>query len=165
MTLDQLTGSRRIPTFDRLWERHKNPWSWLVRPPFGALYLYGAWRQSLALLLLATLALSTSWFWFPRPKRVSPNIDRFIEIERRFVTPPYTFEKLAGALLVLLFLIGVTGALWRGSIALGLWVFAGGALFKSIWSVAVAGRAGYPAAWIGLVSALLSGLLALYCAA
>lgn len=136
-----------------------------MRPPFGALYLYGAWRQSPALLLLATLALSTSWFWFPRPKRVFPHIERFIDIERRFVTPPYTFEKLAGALLVLLFLIGVTWALWRGSIVFGLWVFTGGALFKSVWSIAVAGRAGYPAALIGLVSALLSALLALYCAA
>lgn len=146
--------------FDRLWERHKNPWSWAVRPLLGVLYLYGAWARSVPLMAAALAGLATSWFWFPKPARPHPSLDRFIEIERRYVTRPYTAGKIAGGVAVLVFLVAVTVALWTHNLRLGLGVFAAGAAGKAVWSLKVAGRAGLPAAAIGAASALLAGLAA-----
>ncbi len=143
--------------FDQLWERHKNPWSWIARPLLGALLLYGAWLNSLALVVLSVIGLATSWFWFPKPRRVHPRIERFIDVERRFVTPPYTAQKVIGAAAVLGFVVLVTTALWLRHAVLGLSVFMIGALAKSLWSLAVAGRAGVPAAVIGAITAVAAG--------
>lgn len=144
----------------RLWERHKNPLSWFVRPPLGALMFYGAWRQSWLLLGAGALGAATSWFWFPGPRKARPWVERFIDVERRFLTPPWTLPKVLGLLGVAGFLVVVTAAFWRRDAALGLSVFTAGALSKAVWSLVVAKEAGIPAAVIGLASALVAaGLL------
>lgn len=142
-----------MTVFERLFERHKNPLSWIVRPAFGILMFYGAWRNSVLLLSLGVVGAATSWFWFPRPRRLRPWVDRFIEVERRYITPPWTAPKVFGLAAVFVFIVVVTVAFWRHDVALGLSIFVLGALAKSIWSVKVAGRAGIPAAIIGIVSA------------
>ncbi len=149
---------RIMTTFDQLWERHKNPWSWVARPLLGALLLYGAWLNSVALVILSVIGLATSWFWFPRPSRVHPYIERFIDVERRFITPPYTGQMLICAGLVVGVVGLATAALWLRHVVLGLSVFMAGAVAKSVWSLVVAGRAGVPAAVIGAITAAGAGI-------
>jgi len=143
-------------TFDRLYERHKNPLSWLVRPPLGAIMPYGAWRHSWLLLSFGFVGAATSWFWFPKPKKTRLWVDRFIDVEREFLTPPWTASKVLGLFCVAVFLVVVTYALWRHDAVLGLSVFAFGALCKAVWSVIVAKDAGIPAAVIGVASAVIA---------
>ncbi|MBI4244682.1 MAG: hypothetical protein HY606_11380 [Planctomycetes bacterium] len=51
----------------QLWERHKNPLSWTLRPFFAVILYYGVWSHSWTLIAIAIIGLSTSWFWFPKP--------------------------------------------------------------------------------------------------
>jgi hypothetical protein len=143
----------------RLWERHKNPWSWFMRPVFGIGMFYGAWLQSWPVLLLGVFGLATSWCWFPKPQKVHPWVERFIEVEKLYVTPPWTTAKL-GALLAVLLLMSVSlAAFWQHSLKFGLLLMFFGGLAKSIWSLKVAGRAGLFAAAFGVFWALLAGVL------
>ena len=146
-------------TFERLYERHKNPLSWLVRPPLGALMFYGAWRNSWLLLALGFLGVATSWFWFPKPEIARPWVERFIDIERQYLTPPWTAPKVVGLLAVVIFLFLVTIALWKHDAVLGLSLFAMGALCKAAWCLVVAKDAGIPAALIGVASAAAAAAL------
>ena len=145
--------------FSVLWERHKNPWSWLMRPLFGATLLYGAWMNSLLVVSISLFGLATSWFWFPKPRNTYPWVERFIDTEKDYLTPPWTLQKVLGLGLTALFLIATTLIFWTHQLAWGLLLYAGGSLFKSIWSLFAAKRAGIPAAIIGLISALGSGLI------
>lgn len=147
----------RRGTLARLYERHKNPLSWLVRPPLGAIMFYGAWQHSWPLLSFGLVGVATSWCWFPRPRKIRPWVERFIDIEREYLTPPWTAPKLLGLVAVAVFLVVVTCALWRHDAVLGLSAFAFGALCKAVWSVIVARDAGIPAAIIGVMSAAIAG--------
>lgn len=144
---------------ERLWERHKNPLSWLVRPPLGALWFYGAWRQSGTLLALGVLGVATSWFWFPRPATPRTWVERFIDIERRYMAPPWTALKLAGLAMTAMILVVSTVAFWRHDGILGLTIVAFGALLKAVWSLKVARAAGIPAALIGIFVATVAAEL------
>jgi hypothetical protein len=143
--------------FTRLWERHKNQLSWWVRPLFGALWFYGAWRNSGWLLAAGVLGASTSWFWFPKPARPHPRIERFIDLEKEHLTPPWTAGKVLGLLAVGVFLVIATAAFWRRDAVLGLSLVAFGALLKAAWSVTVARAAGVLPAVIGVLTAAVAG--------
>jgi hypothetical protein len=121
---------------------------------------YGAWRHSLLMLTAGLLGVATSWFWFPKPARIHHWVQRFIDVEREYVSPPWNAAKVIGLVAVLAFVTVVTVALWRHDARLGLSVFILGALAKSVWSLAVAKWAGIPAAVIGILSAAVAaGLL------
>lgn len=145
-------------TFDKLWERHKNPASWIMRPLFGAVMFYGAWLNSWLLLVLGIFSLGTSWFWFPKPKRIHAWVERFIDVEKQFITPPWELKKVLSLVFVLIFLVIVTVAFWQHDARLALVLFIFGALYKAFWSLYVSRRAGIPAASIGVISAILAAV-------
>jgi len=73
--------------FRRLWERHKNPVSWVCRPFFGLVITYGAILHSWAIILIGVLCLGTSWFWFPKWKQTPAWAEEFINKEFEVLTP------------------------------------------------------------------------------
>ncbi len=143
----------------KLWERHKNPWSWFMRPVFGIVMFHGAWLQSWPVLLLGVLGLATSWCWFPKPQVVHPWVERFIEVEKPYVSPPWTPAKVGALLAVLALMIVSLSAFWQRSLKLGLILMFFGGLAKSVWSLKVAGKAGLFAAAFGVFWALLASVL------
>jgi hypothetical protein len=143
----------------RLWERHKSPWSWFARPVFGATLFYGAWLRSEWLMALGLVGVATSWFWFPKPRVVPRWVDRFIDIERTYLTPPWTSAKMLGFTITLLYLALTIAAFWNRRLELALGFVLAGCLLKAVWSVAVARRAALGAVIISLVSAAIAGLI------
>lgn len=145
--------------FDTLWERHKNPLSWFVRPFFGAFWFYGAYINSWVFLGLGVFGTATSWFWFPKPEKTHEWVERFIDIEKKYITPPWDFKKVVSLLLVFSFLIAITVVFWYHDVKLGLVIFIFGALLKAVWSVIVARKYGIPAAIIGIICAFAAALI------
>lgn len=130
-----------------------------MRVIFGATLLYGSWMNSITWVAVSLFGLGTSWFWFPKPQKVYPWVEEFINTEKDYITPPWTAEKLLGLGLTALFLIAITWIFWTHQLALGLLLYAAGSLTKSIWSLFVAKQAGILAAIFGLVSALGAGIV------
>lgn len=130
-----------------------------MRPLFGIVMFYGAWLQSWPVLLLGVLGLATSWCWFPKPVKVHPWVERFIDVEKAYVTPPWTFTKIGALLAVLALMIVSLAAFWHRSLQLGLILMFFGGLAKSVWSLKVAGKAGLFAAAFGVFWALFAAVL------
>lgn len=130
-----------------------------MRPLFGVVMFYGAWLQSWPVLLLGVLGLATSWCWFPKPVKVHPWVERFIDVEKAYVTPPWTLAKVGALLAVLALMIVSLAAFWHRSLQLGLILMFFGGLAKSVWSLKVAGLAGVFAAAFGVFWALLAAVL------
>jgi hypothetical protein len=80
-----LPDYRRI--FRRLWDRHKNPISWVCRPFFGLIFCYGAILQSWPIILVGVLGMGSSWFWFPKWKHTPAWAEEFINKEFEVLTP------------------------------------------------------------------------------
>ena len=142
-----------------LWERHKNPISWLMRPLFGAVWFYGAWLNNWPLLLLGIFGISTSWFWFPKPKKTHPWVEKFIDIEKKYITPPWTFLKVLPLIVTFVGLIVITLAFWYHNAKLGLVILIFGSLYKGVWSYIVAKKAGIIALIIGILSAIAAAII------
>ncbi|WP_157471834.1 hypothetical protein [Gilvimarinus agarilyticus] len=144
---------------DILWERHKSIWSWYMRPLFGFVLFYGAWLNDWFVLMVGFIGLSTSWFWFPKPKMISPLVEEFINIERSFLTPPWHKAKVGSLVAVLMFVVISIFIFWYRWLELGLVLMCVGGLAKSFWSFKVAGRSGYIAAFFGFFWAGMSILI------
>lgn len=143
----------------RLWERHKNPLSWFARPLFGATLFYGAWVHSGWLLALGFVGVTTSWFWFPKPRDVPRWIERFIDIERSYLSPPWTSTKVFGFAVTLFFVAFTIAAFWKRHLDVALGIVMAGCLVKAVWSIAVARGAAMGAVIFGLASAAGAALV------
>lgn len=131
--------------------RHRNPISWILRPVIGIVWFYGAWIQSIWIVLFCIFGLATSWFWFPEPKESPEWVIRFLEIERGYVTPPYTYKKVIPFSMIFVFLGIFTWVLWFQDLTLGAVILIFAFLFKAIWSYVVAKDAGLPIAVLSIV--------------
>lgn len=120
-----------------------------MRPTFGFVFFYGAWLNSWIVLLIGLFGLSTSWFWFPKPKKVNPTVERFINIEREYLTPPWTLVKVGGLISVISFILLATLMFWYRWVETALFLMCIGGIAKSFWSIKVAGKSGYIAAGFG----------------
>lgn len=151
---------RESPTLlSGLWERHKNPMSWVARPLFGSIMFYGAWIHSWWVLALGIVGVATSWFWFPRPGRVPRWVEKFIDVERAYVSPPWNAPKLLGFLVTFLFVAFTIVSFWQRRPGLALAMVIAGCLLKAGWSLAVARGAAIGAALFGLISAAIAALI------
>lgn len=123
------------------WARHHNQWSWYIRPLFILPFCYFAWRRSLSGVVLTVLGTLTSIAWFPAPETPSPEILRYLEVERRWLTSgPLTTAMviLVGAYLWLL-----AAAFWTRRWLYGLLVLNAATLSKVVFSVTFGGEAGW----------------------
>ena len=100
--------------FSRLWERHKNPASWVCRPFFGLLIGYGAILHNWMLIAIGIIGVGTSWFWFPKPGRTPPWAEVFIDKEYEVLTPGsrWDFRRVIAPSLLPLALAGFYSLLW-----------------------------------------------------
>ena len=135
-----------------------------MRPLFGAIMLYGAYINSWTFVAVSVFGLTTSWFWFPKPKKVYPWIEKFIEVEYEYVTPPWSAKKILMLLYVLVGLSAIVAAFWYHSAKIGLVLFIVGSLHKAWWSYNVSKKVGdpkvgIPAAVIGVFSAAVAAII------
>lgn len=100
--------------FSRLWERHKNPVSWVCRPFFGLIIGYGAILHNWPLILIGIIGVGTSWFWFPKPSCTPAWAELFIDKEFEVLTPAsrWDFKKVIAPSLLPLALAGFYSLLW-----------------------------------------------------
>nr|WP_272213074.1 hypothetical protein [Marinicella sp. W31]MDC2879017.1 hypothetical protein [Marinicella sp. W31] len=140
--------------FHWAFERHQNTASWLARPLLVLPYCYFAWRRSLAGIMLSTLAILSSMFWFPAPAVPRQDVMGFLTMERQVLSRGWTIGNVAGALAVISYGWALGAAFWYRSWKLGLGVAAAGALLKSLWSILFSPEAGQtvlPFAFAGLL--------------
>ena len=123
------------------WQRHHNILSWYIRPLFILPLAYFSYRQSLRGILLTLVALTTSMFWFPAPKRVDPRVAEFLRMEQEFLTA-LTPSKVLMLLLVPLSLGSLCLAFWKRSLGYGLLIINAIALGKLGWSLAEGSSSG-----------------------
>jgi len=139
-----LSLCRRVPNYDenfrRLWERHKNPISWVCRPFFGLLAVGGLSLHNWAMIGVGVFGIATSWFWFPKPKRPPQWAENFIDKEFETIQPsenPWGLRRVAQIILIIAAVAIMCAALWllpHPYNWLGLIVLAVGAVYKTIWS-------------------------------
>lgn len=123
------------------WARHHNPWSWYIRPLFILPFCYFAWRRNLIGVVLTVLATLTSTAWFPAPATPNPEILRYLEVERRWLTSgPLTTAMvlLVGASLWLL-----ASAFWTRRLLYGVLVLNVATFLKVVFSMTFGGKAGW----------------------
>jgi hypothetical protein len=137
------------------WMRHHNPLSWYIRPLFLIPFCYFAWRRSPAGVAATLLALATSMFWFPAPANPDPRVAEFLEVERQYLSGPWSAAKILFTATVPAFLFAVAYAFWRRSVWIGLAVIAAGVLLKIGWSLYYGGGSGW-----AVVPPAITGLLA-----
>jgi hypothetical protein len=133
-----LTGYRDI--FLRLWERHKNPVSWVCRPFFGLIIGYGAILRSWHIILVGVLGIGTSWFWFPKRKNTPTWAEEFINKEFEVLTPdnPWDLRRVVFPSVGLpLGLAGLAILLWYLAYPwnwLGMLILIAATILKVVWS-------------------------------
>jgi len=125
------------------WERHHNPLSWYIRPLFVLPFCYFAYKKRLWGVVLTVIAVVTSMFWFPAPAGEDPRATAFLEVERSYITGPWTLAKIAMTALVPLWFVVLGWAFWRRSWLAGFLVINVGALLKVIWSFYFAGASAW----------------------
>lgn len=152
---DFLPGYQRI--FLRLWERHKNPVSWVCRPFFGLIIGYGAILQSWLIILVGALGIGTSWFWFPKWKNTPAWAEEFINKELE-VLIPVNRQDLKRVMLssigLPLGLAGLAALLWFLPYPwnwLGMLIFVIATVFKIVWSGRLHRDVFKPVTWITLI--------------
>ncbi len=136
------------------WERHQNPLSWYIRPLFVLPYCYFAYKKSVLGLSLTLIAVVTSMFWFPAPAEIDPRAAAFLEMERHYITTPWTFTKWAMTMSIPVWFVLLAWAFWKRSWLAGLIVLNVGVLLKVIWSFFFGGDVAWsivPAVGIGII--------------
>lgn len=133
-----LPGYRDV--FCRLWERHKNPVSWVCRPCFGLVIGYGAILHSWEIILAGAFGIGTSWFWFPQWKNTPAWAEEFIDKEFEVLTAASHWDLRRVVLPSIglpIGLAGLAGLLWYLSYPwnwLGMSILVAATILKIIWS-------------------------------
>jgi hypothetical protein len=144
------------------WARHHNPLSWYIRPLFILPFCYFAWRRSITGLVLTLLATLSSIAWFPAPESPSPEVVKYLSLERRWLTSgPLT---LAIVVLIGTSLWLLAAAFWTRRWLYGVLVLNVATLTKVAFSVLFGGEAGWASLAPSLVTLLVCDVafLALY---
>jgi hypothetical protein len=161
-----LPDYRRV--FKRLWERHKNPISWVCRPFFGLIFCYGAILHSLPILLIGALGMGSSWFWFPKWKRTPDWAEKFINKEyevltpenrldfKRVILPSFGMPLGLAALAVLLWNLAYPWN-WVGILVMVILT-----IFKTIWSSNLEGSVLNPLRYIVLLGFILGTIAGVF---
>lgn len=119
------------------WARHHNEWSWYIRPVLLLPFCWFAWRRSLAGIILSLVALATSMAWFPAPDTPSPMALELLAAEKAYLLAPWSFGKVAMALLIPFSFTALALAFWHRSLGWGLVVVNTMVLAKILWTVVV----------------------------
>lgn len=127
---------------DWAYSRHQNILSWYIRPLFIIPLCWFAYKKSLSGISITIFALFTSMFWFNTPQVVAPAVEEFLAFEKSYTFGAWDFQKIFLSLSVPLFFYLLTLAFWKRKLMYGIYVIAGAAVLKVIWSIAFAGSSG-----------------------
>jgi len=164
-------GYRRV--FCRLWERHKNPVSWVCRPFFGLVVGYGAILQSWPVIVIGVLGIGTSWFWFPKLKNTPTWAEEVINKEFEVLTPHNRWDLRRVVLPSVGLPVGLAALvclLWSLSYPLnwlGILITVVVVVMKIVWSTRLQRSILRPLTWVTLIGfglgALVGALLFAFC--
>ena len=146
-------------------ERHHNILSWYIRPLFLIPFCYFSYKRKLMGIFMTIFFLLTSMFWFPKPTNVSTQINEFLNLEQKFLLNSPFYTKLIGIFIVFISLWGLSKALWKRNLKLGIAVLVLIAISKMFGSVIFAGEVGksiFIPAIIGLVVCILGIYILFY---
>jgi len=115
-----------------LWERHKNPLSWVMRPLFATVLFYGLWIHDWVVIGIAIFSLSTSWFWFPKPKHPPVWAEKFIDKELEWLKNP--LKNAVGIMFAIAGMGILTWALWNNNVVVSFVLLGITIVGKIIWS-------------------------------
>jgi hypothetical protein len=168
---DFMPDYRRI--FFRLWERHKNPLSWVCRPFFGLIIGCGAILHSWEIILAGLIGIGTSWFWFPKLKYPPAWAEEFINKEYAILTPENRCnlkQVVLPSIGLPLSLAGLAALLWYLSYPwnwVGIFILAGASVLKIAWSARLERNVFKPVTWVTLIGfglgAVVGVLLCMIC--
>lgn len=143
--------------FCRLWERHKNPVSWICRPFFGLVIAYGAILHNWGIILIGALGIGTSWFWFPKWKNTPVWAEEFINKEFEVLTPDnhWNLKRVVLPSVGLpAGLAGLAALLWYLSYPwnwVGILILVIVTVLKIVWSARLQTSVFKPVTWVTLV--------------
>ncbi|MDA1000425.1 MAG: hypothetical protein O2807_07915 [bacterium] len=129
--------SKKHPWSDKIWERQKNPWGWVLRLFFLITMCFAAWTHNWLSLIFSALGLATCPFWFDPPRRIPRWAEQAIAKElQRLEQPPggmRVIENFAGVILLAFALV----SFWRRELGTGVFVLEIILFYKLIWSVII----------------------------
>ncbi len=137
-----VTMALNEPFFNWAFERHKNQWSWYLRPLFLIPFCYFSYKRSLTGVFGILFCLLTSMFWFPKPDFVSANVVEFLAFEKQYLQSNWDTKKILISMLVPVSMSFLAMAFWKRNLLAGIGVIALIALGKIIWSVQNGGDSG-----------------------
>lgn len=123
-------------------ERHQNQLSWYIRPLFIIPYCYYAYKQSYAGLFATIFLLMTSMFWFPVPSVISPDVEKFLAMEKEWLRSTWSMKEVILGLTVPIFFAVLALAFWKRSLVFGLAIVVLAAVGKILWSIGAEADAG-----------------------
>jgi len=141
----------------RLWERHKNPLSWIMRPIFATVLFYGLWIHDGIVIGSAIFGLSTSWFWFPKPKHPPLWVEKFIDMELEWMK---NSRKNIPMIIFGIVVMGILAwALWYHIVILSIVLIAFVIGGKIIWSSLLERSVAKPLTILVLVTYLITAIV------
>ncbi len=151
--------------FRRLWERHKNPISWVCRPFFGLIISYGAVLENWVILVIGVIGIGTSWFWFPKWKNTPDWAEDFINREWEVLTPanPWDFKRVILPSIGLpVGLAGLAAVLWFLEYPwnwMGIFIFLLLSVAKITWGARLQKTVLAPVTWVVVLGSVLGAVV------
>ena len=144
----------------KLWERHKNPLSWVMRPIFATVLFYGIWVHDWATIGVAIFGLSTSWFWFPKPKNPPAWAEKFIDKELEWLKNP--LKNAMGIVFGAVVMGILTWALWNNNVLISSVLLGITIVGKIIWSALLERSVAKPLTILVLGTYLIAAIILMF---
>jgi hypothetical protein len=147
--------------FDWVFERHKNLWSWYIKPIFILPFCWLAYKRNLIGLSVCILIFVSSFFWFPAPEVISESVKDIVGQEVTWLFSEWTFAKISATVSFSLSLITLALAFWKRSLWIGLAFVLVSIFTKIAWNEMVFEELGFTVL-MGLLFSLSASVLTLY---
>lgn len=80
--------------WEKMFERQKNPWNWLIELVSLFVLCYGLWLHDLVVIIISSAVLITGRFWFPKADKPIPWASKLIDDVYAWLFGPMNFSKL-----------------------------------------------------------------------
>jgi len=128
-----------------------------MRPIFAIVLFYGLWIHDGITIGIAVFGLSTSWFWFPKPKHPPLWVEKFIDMELEWMKNP---RKTIPVIIFSIVVMGTLAwALWHHIVILSIVLVGFTIGGKIIWSSLLERSVAKPLTILVLVTYLITAIV------
>ena len=140
-----------------------NPLSWVLRPLFLVGFFYGVYLHDWLYISICFIGVTTSWFWFPPPKKNFAHTGELIDAEIDYLRKPFRGRKAIELTLGIAAIVWATVAFWQLKALTGIIILQALLVYKLVWVVELARKASWvPAVLIFIIVAILSAMAWVY---